>query len=234
MRRALTLAIDRWHGAPGLSRIANVRTVGGIVFPGSPLAATREELERVAGFWPDIEKSRDEARRLLKEAGAEGLSFELVNRGVDQPYKYVGTWLVDEWSKIGLHVTQRVLPTGPELEALRSGNFQIFLGANCHGVPNPLLDVQDYLPGSVYTGNYGQYEDPAEVDLYNKMLRETDFAKQRDLMREFEKFVVDDQAHAFWLVWWNRIIPSRSYVKGWKISPSHYLNQDLATVWLDK
>src|SRR5215467_9828856 len=34
VRRALTLAIDRWHGAPGLSRIANVRTVGGIVFPG--------------------------------------------------------------------------------------------------------------------------------------------------------------------------------------------------------
>jgi peptide/nickel transport system substrate-binding protein len=66
------------------------------------------------------------------------------------------------------------------------------------------------------------------------MLRETDFAKQRALMREFEKYVVDDQAHAFWLVWWNRIIPSRSYVKGWKISPSHYINQDLATVWLDK
>ena len=234
VRRALTLAIDRWHGAPGLSRIANVRTVGGIVFPGSPLAATREELERVAGFWPDIEKSRDEARRLLKEAGAEGLSFELVNRGVDQPYKYVGTWLVDEWSKIGLRVTQRVLPTGPELEALRSGNFQIFLGANCHGVPNPLLDVQDYLPGSVYTGNYGQYEDPAEVDLYNKMLRETDFAKQRDLMREFEKYVVDEQAHEIWVLWWNRIIPYQSYVKGWKISPSHFLNQDLATIWLDK
>jgi peptide/nickel transport system substrate-binding protein len=26
----------------------------------------------------------------------------------------------------------------------------------------------------------------------------------------------------------------RSYVKGWKINPSHYVNQDLATVWLDK
>jgi peptide/nickel transport system substrate-binding protein len=234
VRRALSLAIDRWHGAPGLSKIANVRTVGGIVFPGSPLAATREELDQIAGFWPDIEKSRAEARRLLKEAGADGFSFELLNRGVDQPYKYVGTWLVDEWSKIGLHVTQRVLPTGPELEALRSGNFEIVLGANCHGVPNPLLDVQDYLPGSVYTGNYGQYEDQAEVDLYNKMLRETDFTKQRALMREFEKYVVDDQAHALWVLWWNRIIPYRSYVKGWKISPSHYINQDLATVWLDK
>jgi peptide/nickel transport system substrate-binding protein len=234
VRRALSLAIDRWHGAPALSKIANVRTVAGIVFPGSPLAASKEELEQIAGFWPDIEKSRAEARRLLKEAGAEGLSFELLNRGVDQPYKYVGIWLIDEWSKIGLHVTQRVLPTGPELDALRSGNFGIVLGANCHGVPNPLMDVQPFLPASVYTANYGQYEDQTEVDLYNKMLRETDFAKQRARMREFEKYVVDDQAHEIWVLWWNRIIPYRSYVKGWKISPSHYINQDLATVWLDK
>ncbi len=89
VRRALTLAIDRWHGAPALARIADVRTVGGIVFPGSPLAATKEELEQIAGYWPDIDKSRAEAQRLLKEAGAEGLSFELLNRNVDQPYKYV-------------------------------------------------------------------------------------------------------------------------------------------------
>ncbi len=65
VRRALTLAVDRWHGAPALAKIANVRTVGGIVFPGSPLAATKDELQTVAGFGPDIEKSRAEAKRLL-------------------------------------------------------------------------------------------------------------------------------------------------------------------------
>ena len=53
VRRALTLAIDRWHGTPALSKIANVHTVGGIVFPGSPLAATKEELQQIAGFWPE-------------------------------------------------------------------------------------------------------------------------------------------------------------------------------------
>src|SRR3984893_10959993 len=123
VRRALTLAIDRWNGAPGLSKVAIVKTVGGLVFPGSPLAATKEELEWIAGYWPDIEKSRAEARRLLKEASAEGLSFELLNRNVDQPFKYVATWLIDEWSKIGLHVTQRVVPTGPWFEAMRNGDF---------------------------------------------------------------------------------------------------------------
>src|SRR5947207_8466841 len=113
VRRALLLAIDQWHGAPALAKIANVRTVGGVVFPGSPLAATKEELQQLTGFWPDIEKSRAEAKRLLKEAGAEGLSFELLNRNIDQPYKYNATWVIDEWSKIGVHVTQRVVPSGP-------------------------------------------------------------------------------------------------------------------------
>jgi len=234
VRRALTLAIDRWHGAPALAKIANVHTVGGIAFPGAPLAATREELKELAGFWPDIEKSRAEARRLLKEAGADGISFELLNRNVDQPYKYNGTWVIDQWSKIGLHVTQRVMPTGPWFTALRNGDFDVGVTGNCQSVVNPLLDVQRYLPGSVYAANYGNFEDPALVALYDRMLRETDLEKQRALMREFEKEVLDTQAHDIFLLWWYRTVPHRSYVKGWKVSPSHYVNQDLATVWLDK
>jgi peptide/nickel transport system substrate-binding protein len=232
VRRALTLAIDRWGGAPQLAKIANVHTVGGIVFPDSPLAAHKEELQTLAGFSPDIDKSRAEAKRLLKEAGAEGLTFELLNRNVDQPYKYNGTWVIDEWSKIGLHVTQRVVPTGPWFDAMRQGNFDVVLAGNCQSVVNPLLDVQRYLPN--YSANYGQFEDEQELALYDTMLHETDFTKQRALMRDFEKHVLDDQAHEIFLLWWYRMVPYRSYVKGWKISPSHYLNQDLATVWLDK
>ena len=137
VRRALTLAIDRWHGAPALSKIANVHTVGGIVFPGSPLAATKEELQQLAGYWPDIEKSRAEARRLLKEAGAEGLTFELLNRNVDQPYKYIATWVIDEWSKIGVQVTQKVLPTGPLFDALRNRRFRRDGGRQLPGPGQP-------------------------------------------------------------------------------------------------
>jgi peptide/nickel transport system substrate-binding protein len=234
VRRALSLAVDAWHGAPALGKIANVHTVGGIVFPGSPLAASKEELETIAGYWPDIAKSRAEAKRLLKEAGAEGLKFELMNRNVDQPYKYVATWLIDEWSKIGLQVTQRVLPTGPFFDGLRHGTFDVTIDFNCQSVVNPLLDIAKFLPHTVYPENYGGYEDQKEIDLYDKLLRETDAGKQRALIREFERYVLDTEAHMFMTPWWNRIIPMRSYVKGWKISPSHYLNQDLANIWLDK
>src|SRR5271165_2118720 len=234
VRRALALAVDQWHGAPALSKIANVRTVGGIVFPGSPLAATKEELEQIAGFWPDIEKSRAEAKRLLKEAGAEGLTFELLNRNVDQPYKFNGTWVIDEWSKIGVRATQRVLPTGPYEEALRRGDFAVAIDAECQNIVNPLLDGTKYLPHAVSDANYGNYDDPAEIALYDRMLRETDLARQRDLMRQFERLVLDTEAHESFLLWRYRIVPYRSYVKGFKISPSHYVNQDLATIWLDK
>ena len=31
---------------------------------------------------------------------------------------------------------------------------------------------------------------------------------------------------------WNRIVPHLSKVRGWTITPSHYLNNQLDTVWL--
>jgi len=97
---------------------------------------------------------------------------------------------------------------------------------------NPVLDIQAFVPGSAQ--NFGYYDDQEETGLYNKLLHESDPQKQHAEMVDFEKYVMDTQAHATQVVWWNRIIPARSYVKGWKIGPSHYINQDLATVWLDK
>src|SRR5579862_5770116 len=234
VRRALTLAIDRWGSAADLSKIAIVHTVGGLTFPGSPLAPSKDELQQIAGYWPDIEKSRAEARRLLKEAGQENLTFTLLNRSTDQPYKYYGIWAVDDWSKVGIHVTQKVLPVGPWFEAQRSGDFDVTVEGNCQNVVNPLADVGKYLPHTISEGNYGNFEDEHEVELYRQILRELDKTKQKQLLRQFEKLVLDDQVHAIYLLWWQRIVPHRSYVKGWKIGPSHYVNQDLGTVWLDK
>jgi peptide/nickel transport system substrate-binding protein len=234
VRKALALAIDQWKGAPALAKIANVRTVGGIVFPGSPLAATKAELEQMPGYWPDIEKSRAEAKRLLKEAGAEGLKFELLNRNVDQPYKFVGTWVIGEWKKIGLNVEQKVVPTGPWFSNMRAGTFDVAMEANCASVVNPVLDTGKYLPAKVFPENYGGYDDDKSIALYDKMRTETDPAKQREAMRAYEVYTLDTKVNEIVLPYWYRIILARSYVKGWKISPSHYLNQDLANVWLDK
>ena len=59
------------------------------------------------------------------------------------------------------------------------------------------------------------------------MLHETDLAKQRAAGLQFDKRVLDEEAHYIHSFWWNRLVPLRSYVHGWKIGPSHYSNQDL-------
>jgi peptide/nickel transport system substrate-binding protein len=133
-----------------------------------------------------------------------------------------------------VHATQKVVPTGPWFELMRDGNFDVVVEANCNGVVNPLMDTQKFLPRSVFNENYGGYDDPAEVAIYNKLLRETDFDKQRALMRQYETYVIDTEAYEWPMLWWYRMLPARSYMKGWKIGPSHYVNQDLANIWLDQ
>ncbi len=234
VRKAMTLAIDRWGGAASLAKIAIVKTVGGVAFPGHPLAASKEELQQLAGYGPDIVKSREEARRLLKEAGAENLKFTLANRGVDQPYTIVGTWLIDQWKQVGITVDQKVDATGPFYAALEAGSFEVTMDFNCQSVVNPLVDVAKFLPSDVAGDQYGRFKDDELKTLHDAMNRTGDVAEQKRLMRIYEKRVLNDEVHNMMTLWWYRIIPHRSYMKGWKITASHYLNQDLSGVWLDK
>jgi len=233
VRQALTLGMDRWAGSKYLSRIAIVKTVGGVVFPNHPLAATEEELVQLKGYGKDNAANQAEAKKLLAEAGVSGLKVDFNNRGIDQPYKVVGTWLIDEWKKIGIQTKQRVQPSPQFYATLRKKkDFDVSIDFNCQSVINPIADITKFL-GSA-GNNYGQYEDQELEDIYNKILRSGSEAEQRTLIRQYEKRALSDQAHLAITLWWYKINPHRSYVKGWSIAPSHYLNQSLDNVWLDK
>ena len=233
VRKALTLAIDRWGGSKYLSRIAIVKTVGGIAFPSHPLAATKEELTKIHGYGTDIKASRALAKKLLADAGQSNLSFTLNNRGVDQPYKIVGTWLIDQWKKVGLKVKQRVQPSPAFYASLRKKkDFAVSIDFNCQSIVNPLADVSKWL-GSA-GNNYAQFEDPVLEKMFLKMNKSADPKVQREIMRKYETRALHDTASSSVTLWWYKINPHRSYVKGWKIAPSHYLNQTLDNVWLDK
>jgi peptide/nickel transport system substrate-binding protein len=233
VRRALTLGIDRWGGSAYLSRIAIVKTVGGVVFPGHPFAADKQELQQVAGYWSDIEKSRAEAKKLLAEAGASNLSVDYNNRDVDQPYKTVSTWLIDQWAKIGVNTKQTVRPTPQFYATLRkSHEYDVSIDFNCQSIVNPIADVSKFVCSA--GNNYSQCKDDKLEQMYNNLLRAASAKDQRAIIRQYERRALDEQAHAFITLWWYKINPHRSYVKGWKIAPSHYLNQQLDNVWLDK
>lgn len=239
VRRALNLALDRWGGSKYLSKIAIVKTVGGIVFPGHPLAMTNRELEQIEGYGRDVAANRKKARGLLREAGVpEGFKFRFHNRGVDQPYRIVGTWLIDQWRQIGLNAEQWVQPTGPFYKTLRSGkgpgqpqDFEVSMDFNCQAIVNPTLDVAKVISFDRSPNNHGKYIDRKIDALFDAQLREPDQAKQKQLLKQMQTRLTE-QGWQFVTIWWNRIIPHNARVKGWHITPSHYLNQDLSHIWL--
>jgi peptide/nickel transport system substrate-binding protein len=232
VRRALTLALDRYEGSRVLSQIAIVKEVAGVQVPGTPFATPPEELAKLAGYWRDIEKSRQEARRLLKEAGVEGLSFTFKNRGVPMPYEPVAIWLLDQWRKIGVNATQEVVEAAAYYRVLRAGDFEVAMDFQCGYIIDPDLDLYKFLSVDRNPANYSRYTDRALDELYDKQSAATDPEERQRHIRAFEKRLLDEEVHYLYTPQWHRIIPHSSKMKGWKITPSHYLNQQLDTVWL--
>jgi peptide/nickel transport system substrate-binding protein len=192
------------------------------------------ELQKLPGYWVDAEKSRTEARRLLKEAGVpEGFKFVLNNRDTDQPYKFIATYVIDQWKQIGLDVEQKVFPTAAFYEMLNQNppTFDTTIDFNCQSVVNPTADIQQFVSADKSDSNHGHYTDRKLDELFDAQMREPNLAKQKKLFNEFERYL-NDQALQLTTLWWNRVTLQSSKVQGWYITPSHYLNQQLETVWL--
>jgi peptide/nickel transport system substrate-binding protein len=232
VRRALTLALDRWNGSKALSRIAIVKEVAGIVVPGTPWATPPEELEKLAGYGRDINAARAEARRLLKEAGQENLSFTITNRAVPMPYEPVVVWLIDQWRQIGVNARQVNLESAAWFTAQKEGQHEVSTNAPCGSIVEPDLDLHWFLASS--PANYSRHKDTVMDDLYTKQSRTTDPDERRKLLRAFEKRLYDEEVHFIHTFQWHRIIPHLAKVRGWTISPSHFLNQQLDGVWLSE
>jgi len=232
VRRALLMAIDRWGGSQGLSRISTLRSVGGVIRPGSPFATPEAELVKLPGFSKDIKASREEAKKLLKEAGQENLKFVLWNRNLAMPYTPAGIFLVDQWRQIGVEVEHKQSDTGPYLATMNAGNHDVAIDFSNLFMDDSSLGLAKYLSLARAPENRSRHKDTELDKIYDDHLRERDPEKRKALIRAFEKRTFE-QAYQEPLLWWHRIVPSHKTVMGWKMSPSHNLGAQLEEVWLN-
>jgi peptide/nickel transport system substrate-binding protein len=233
VRKALLMAIDRWGGSQGLSRISTLRSVGGVIRPGSPMATPEAELVKLPGFSKDIKASREEAKKLLAEAGVPNLKFTLWNRNLAMPYTPAGIFLVDQWRQIGVEVEHKQSDTAPYLAAMNSGNHEVAIDFSNLFMDDSSLGLAKYLSLSRAPENRSRSNDPQLDKLFDDHMRERDPAKRKAMIQAFEKRLFE-QAYQQPLLWWHRIVLSHKTVMGWKMSPSHNLGSDLATVWLNQ
>lgn len=231
VRRALNMVIDRWGGSKGLAPTTLLRNVGGLSRPNGPFATDPKLLEKLPGFSRDIKAAREEAKKLLKEAGVENLKFKLHNRNIASPYTPTGVFLIDQWKQIGVEVEHSQVETKAYIQTMNEGTYDVAIEFNNNVLEDPVLTIQQYVSSDISPVNKTGAIDRELDKLYETILRATDDAKRREALLAFEKRALE-QSYQAPILWWYRTVALSSRVKGWQMSPSHLFGQDLEQVWL--
>jgi len=231
VRKALTLAIDRYTGGRVLFGLTGLRDVGGMMRPGTEWALPEAELQKLPGFGKDMEKNRAEAKRLLAEAGyPNGFKVVLKNRNIKLPYQDWAVYMIQEWRKIGIEAEHRPLETAAWFADGRdTRNFELMIQP-----AGAFIDDPDQLLNPTVTKspqNWGRYSNPGLDDLYARQARVLDPLDRRKLVIELQKIVLEN---AYYMpgLWWSRNVVHWAKVKNYIAPPSHFTNQKLQDVWL--
>jgi peptide/nickel transport system substrate-binding protein len=232
VRRALSLAIDRWQAAETMSNTSYLKFVGGVMRPGFAMATPEAELSRLPGFSHDGAASRAEAKRLLADAGVKDLTINFLNRDIPLPYGPGADYVIAAWRELGVTVKERRLNTKDWEAALKSGDFDAGFDFAGDYFDDPTLQLAKYVSPDLSPVNYSAASDRMLDALFVGQAVTPDTRQRAKIVREFERRAFTE-AYSVPILWWNRIIVNNSRLKGWALTPSHYLNQDLADVWLD-
>jgi peptide/nickel transport system substrate-binding protein len=231
VRRALALGIDRWGNSAAVARTTFMGPVSGFLPPGSEWRLEPGALEKHPGYGRDIAAARNEARRLLREAGVPDLKLRVVNRTQLSPYTEFGVFLIDQWRQIGVTAEHVLVETAAWQNARNSGSFDALVEVVAEHSDDPSTWLVHYISTSRSPINYSGSSDARIDALFDRQRATLDRAERRRLVQEMDGLLLDQAAFlpAFWS---KRIIPLTAELRGWHMFPSHFLGQDLRDVWL--
>ena len=231
VRRALSLAIDRWGAAERLQGSTFLKYVGGLMRPGANLAMSEAELTTLPGFARDIVSARAEAKRLLAEAGVENLSLTVLVRDIPVPHYAGADLLAESWNELGITVIQERRNIWDWQKVVDARQFDIALDFSGDFYDDPTFQLTKYVSRDLSPVNFAGSIDRFLDALYVGQAMTTDPRERAKMVRDFERHALQE-AYTVPLLWWNRIVAHSSKLKGWNITPSHFIGQDLADVWI--
>jgi peptide/nickel transport system substrate-binding protein len=232
VRRALSLAIDRWGATEALQGKTFLKFVGGLMRPGSSIATPEAELTQLPGFSHDIAGSRAQAKQLLKEAGVHDLKVKLVVRDIPMPHYAGADLLAESWREIGVTTTQDRRNIWDWQKVIDEGQFDIALDFAGDFYDDPTIQLTKFVSHDLSPINFSGATDRFLDALFVGQAVTTDPRQRAKIVRDFERQALTE-AYAVPLLWWNRIVVTSAKVKGWAITPSHFIGQDLTNVWLE-
>ena len=235
IRHAMALAIDRKAFSDILSR--GIDEIGGANLPPPEglWGWSKEYMETVPGYGADVEKSRDQARQIMKSLGYgpdKMLPLKVTTRNIPD-YRDAAVILIDHLKTIYIQGELEPIDTPVWYARLARKDFAVAMNVQGTGIDDP--DVQffeNFLCGS--ERNYTSYCNADLEKLFRQQSAMTDIDARRALVWDIDKKLQEDAArpvvfHAkAGTCWWPR-------VHGIKIARNTIYNHwRFEDVWLDQ
>jgi peptide/nickel transport system substrate-binding protein len=220
VRQALTQSIDRRGNNTALAQKIDVKDIGGLDRPGSTFALADADLQKVKGFGTDAAAAKDAAKKLLADAGQSALTLKLLT-GTATVDQVIGDFVIDQWKQVGVTATRDSRATSRDVVA--SGQFQVALDTVCTVLDEPDLVLARFR---------GAFGDSKLDGLIDAQSRETDANKRATAVGDVERYVLDEKAYAFPIIWRLRIVPQLRTLRGWRASSADGNGEDLAAAWI--
>ena len=147
------------------------------------------------------------------------------------PYEPVGVWLIDQWRQIGVNVKQVNLESAAWFTAQKEGEHEVSTNAPCNSIVEPDLDLHWFL------GELAGELQPAQGHgdgrpLHQAVTRDGSGGAAQAPARVREAALRRGSRTSSTRSRGTGSCRTCAKVRGWTITPSHFLNQQLDTVWL--
>src|SRR4029453_10217623 len=152
------------------------------------MAVPESELVKMPGFSKDINASREQAKKLLKEAGQENLKFKLLNRNIPEPYTPGGVYSIDQWRRIGVTAEHEQLETKLYQERVAKGDFDVAVEFQADFMDDPTAQFSKFLTKKLSPSGSRGHTDTKIDDMYEKQRRTIDVAERTKIVREMERY----------------------------------------------
>jgi len=194
IRRAMALTLDRDAFIRILSE--GEGQMGGALLPppDGVWGLPQEKLDGLIGYG-DVEKAREEARSLMKEAGYgadKRLKLKVSTRNI-ATYKDPAVILIDQLKQIWIDAELEIIDTTIYYNRVFKKDYVVALNLTGSAVDDPDVTLfEGYACGSLR--NYNNYCDAEMTKLFEQQSRETDRRKRQELVWTIDRKLQEDVA----------------------------------------
>jgi len=235
LRRAMGLALDRKAFVDILTEGQGAIGATMLPPPDGIWAMPADMLAAAPGYDADIEKRREEARKIMQGLGYgpnKRLAVTVTTRNIPG-YRDPAVIMIDQLKQIYIDGTLDAVDTAVYFPKVLRKDYTVGMAITETALDDPdQMFYENYVCGA--ERNYTGYCNPETDKLIDRQSAETDIGKRRQLVWEIERRLAEERARP--VIFFTRVATCRQpYVQGLTLMVNSLFNGwRMEGIWLDK